>query len=85
MNAKNLITLTLAAALGCVGASLADAAMISINPSKDNTLYEYVPAIGDRSNALGFHFFTGKTAQNLIRRGVLAFDIAGNIPSGSQA
>jgi photosystem II stability/assembly factor-like uncharacterized protein len=56
---------------------------ISINPSKDNTLYEYVPADGDRSNALGNHFFAGKTAVDLIRRGVLAFDIAGSIPPGS--
>src|SRR4029077_18365848 len=83
MNAKSLITLTLTAALSCVGAGLADAAMISINPSKDNTLYEYVPANGDVSNGAGFHFFTGTTATDLIRRGVIAFDIAGNIPPGS--
>ena len=35
---------------------------ISINPSKDNTLYEYVPADGDRSNGVGDYFFAGKTA-----------------------
>ena len=35
---------------------------ISINPSKDNTLYEYVAADGDRSNGVGDYFFTGKTA-----------------------
>src|SRR5262249_16916670 len=81
--AKNLITLALTAALSCVGSGVADAAMISINPSKDNTLYEYVPANGDLSNGAGFHFFTGKTAQMTIRRGVLAFDIAGNVPPGS--
>jgi len=56
---------------------------VSINPSKDNTLYEYIPADGDRSNALGDHFFTGETADGELRRGVLAFDIAGNIPAGS--
>jgi photosystem II stability/assembly factor-like uncharacterized protein len=56
---------------------------ISINPSKDNTLYEYIPADGDRSNALGDHFFAGKTVKSEIRRGVLAFDIAGSIPPGS--
>src|SRR5438034_4831089 len=83
MTAKNLITLALTAALSCVGAGLADAAMISINPSKDNTLYEYVPANGDVSNGAGFHFFTGITVTDLIRRGVLAFDIAGNILPGS--
>jgi len=57
--------------------------MISINPSKDNTLYQYNPSEGDLSNALGFHFFTGENALGEIRRGVLAFDIAGNIPPGS--
>ena len=57
--------------------------MISIFPSKDNTLYEYNPNEGDLSNALGNHFFTGTTVFGEIRRGVLAFDIAGNIPPGS--
>jgi hypothetical protein len=57
--------------------------MISITPTKDNTLYEYVPADGDRSNGAGFHLFAGKTAMGELRRGVLAFDIAGTIPAGS--
>ena len=62
---------------------LATAQLANINPIKDNTLYQYVPADGDRSNALGFHFFTGETGMGELRRGVLAFDIAGNIPAGS--
>jgi FtsP/CotA-like multicopper oxidase with cupredoxin domain len=62
---------------------LASAVTIDINPSKDNTLYEYVPADGDLSNALGLHFFTGETAMGELRRGVLAFAIAGNVPPGS--
>src|SRR5438105_991401 len=57
--------------------------MISINPSKDNTLYQYNPNEGDLSNALGFHFFTGTILMGESRRGVLAFDIAGNVPPGS--
>jgi hypothetical protein len=60
---KSYSALLLALALACIGPGLADAAMISINPSKDNTLYEYVPENGDLSNGAGFHFFTGKTAQ----------------------
>jgi len=52
-------------------------------PSKDNTLYEYDPAEGDHSNGAGFHFFAGETAMGELRRGVLAFDIAGSIPPGS--
>lgn len=80
---KTLLTLVLAAALTFIGAGLASAATISIMPSKDNTLYEFDPDEGDFSNALGIHFFTGETAMSELRRGVLAFDIAGSIPSGS--
>src|SRR6266487_137673 len=80
---KTLLALALTGALGCIGAGSASAAMISIFPSKDNTLYEYNPSEGDLSNALGNHFFTGTTVFGEIRRGLLAFDIAGNIPPGS--
>jgi hypothetical protein len=84
MSSKTLVTLIVASALGGgLGPSLASADTININPSKDNTLYQYVPADGDRSNALGLHFFTGETAMGELRRGLLAFDIAGNIPAGS--
>jgi hypothetical protein len=82
-NSKTLLALILTAALDCVGTNLASAGSISINPSKDNTLYEYVPADGDRSNGVGIHFFTGETAMGFLRRGVVAFDIAGSIPAGS--
>jgi hypothetical protein len=78
-----LLTLALVAILGGIGPSFAMAQLANINPLKDNTLYEYVPADGDLSNALGFHFFAGETAMGQFRRGVLAFDIAGNIPAGS--
>src|SRR6266545_1901243 len=83
MNRRRLLVLAVAAALGSLGGSLASAGTVNINPSKDNTLYEYDPLDGDRSNALGFHFFAGKTAMDELRRGVLAFDIVGNIPPGS--
>jgi hypothetical protein len=82
-SSKTLLAITLAGALGGIVASSASAAMISINPSKDNTLYEYDPADGDRSNGAGFHFFAGENAMGEIRRGVLAFDVAGRIPPGS--
>jgi len=82
-SSKILLTLVVATALGALGGGLASAGTVNINPSKDNTLYEYDPDIGDLSNALGLHFFAGKTAMNTLRRGVLAFDIAGNIPPGS--
>ncbi len=79
---KALVALLLVS-LSYIGARSASGATINIMPSKDNTLYEYVKVDGDRSNALGSHFFTGKTVQSELRRGVLAFDIAGSIPPGS--
>jgi hypothetical protein len=80
---KILLPFVIATVLGGIGPSLAIADIININPIKDNTLYEYDPAEGDMSNALGNHFFAGETAMGELRRGVLAFDIAGSIPSGS--
>jgi len=82
ITSKTLLALILTTAHGLVAGSM-NAATISIIPSKDNTLYEYDPADGDTSNALGFHFFAGETAMGELRRGVLAFDIAGHIPPGS--
>ena len=83
MNRRRLVALGIAAALISLEANLASAGIVNINPSKDNTLYEYDPLDGDRSNALGFHFFAGETGMNELRRGVLAFDIAGSVPPGS--
>jgi hypothetical protein len=83
MRSKTLLTAALAAAISYASTGLANADMISINPSKDNTLYEYDPAEGDHSNGAGFHFFAGENAMGELRRGVLAFDVAGTIPAGS--
>jgi hypothetical protein len=80
---KTLLAVTLAGAFSGIVAGSASAGMISINPTKDNTLYEYNPSEGDLSNGAGFHFFAGENAMSEIRRGVLAFDIAGSIPAGS--
>src|SRR6266481_8319022 len=82
ITSKTLLAILLTTAFGFIAGS-ANAAIINITPSKDNTLYEYDPADGDTSNALGLHFFAGKTAMGELRRGVLAFDIAGSIPAGS--
>ncbi len=82
-NSKTLHALILTVGLIFIGAGLASALTISIMPSKDNTLYDYDPAEGDHSNGAGFHFFAGVTSMSELRRGVLAFDIAGSIPPGS--
>ena len=71
----------IAAALVTAGATLTSATTINLNPSKDNTLYEYIN--DDLSNGAGNHLFAGKTGQGYIRRAVLAFNIAGSIPPGS--
>jgi len=61
----------------------ASAATAVFAPSKDNTLYE--SATGDASNGVGDGLFAGRTNPNtdLLRRAVLAFDVASQIPSGS--
>jgi hypothetical protein len=83
ITSKTLLAVTLITVLGCASVSSASAAIIVINPSKDNTLYEYDPAEGDHSNGAGFHFFAGENGMGELRRGVLAFDVAGTIPAGS--
>jgi len=83
MDRRRLLTLVVATTLGALGGSFANAGTINIMPSKDNTLYEYVPAEGDHSNGAGFHLFAGENGEGEVRRGVLAFDIAGTIPPGS--
>jgi hypothetical protein len=54
---------------------------IQLPPSKDNTLYE--DDFGIASNGQGQHFFAGRTNAGSIRRGLIAFDIACNIPAGA--
>ncbi|HET6274253.1 MAG TPA: DNRLRE domain-containing protein [Bacteroidota bacterium] len=56
---------------------------VTLSPSKDNTLYE--SATGSLSNGAGSHFFAGRTNQltESIRRGLLAFDVAGAVPAGA--
>ena len=59
-------------------AAPAGPSMIAIGPTKDNTLYEQPE--GALSNGAGKHIFAGRNNGELIRRGVIAFDFAGNIP-----
>jgi hypothetical protein len=57
---------------------------VSIGASKDNTLYE--DAGGSLSNGAGQHMFAGKTnltTNGLLRRALVAFDVAGNVPAGA--
>jgi hypothetical protein len=80
---KILLPLAIGAILVGFCPSSTIAQLANINPIKDNTLYEFDAVEGDVSNALGQHFFAGETGTGELRRGVFAFDIAGNVPAGS--
>jgi len=68
------------AVLLAIGTSGAATGTVAIQPSMDNTLFE--DSQGALSNGAGIHFFAGKTAINELRRGLIAFDIAGSVPPG---
>lgn len=55
---------------------------IVLTPSKDNTLFE--SSGGTLSNGAGVHLFAGATASRSLRRALLAFDVASQIPPGSR-
>lgn len=59
-------------------AAVAD--MVDLPAAQDNTIYQE----GDLSNGAGNHFFAGKTnrAPVWLRRALIQFNIAGNIPAG---
>jgi spore coat protein A len=78
---------TLAAAL-LLAAALASAAQVTINPVKDNTIYQGTdPATGevfeDNSCGAGAEVYAGTTNDGFNRRALLQFDIAGAVPAGS--
>ena len=71
-------------ALGtCISVSAWAQTQVIIGASKDNTLYQN--SMGALSNGAGDHFFVGTTASlsENIRRGLLAFNIRGSIPTGA--
>ena len=56
---------------------------VTINPTKDNTIFS---ENGDRSNGQGNSIFTGKTGGQLgtyLRRALIAFDVLAAVPEGS--
>jgi hypothetical protein len=82
-----IFCLTFALTLSVTAA--ASAAVVSIGPSKDNTLIQATNPNAQLSNGLG-DIFTGRTNQDgqgvatvSIRRGLAQFDIAGSVPAGA--
>ena len=51
---------------------------VDLEPSKDNTIFSE----GSESSGQGPHLFVGKTG-SAVRRTLLAFDVAGNVPGGA--
>lgn len=76
-----LCALALVAMFGPVAATAQT--QITIGATKDNTLYE--SPTGALSNGAGQHFFAGRSSQitGSIRRGLIAFDVAGSVPTGA--
>ena len=75
-----VITAVAATALVAGAAGPAPAAIVTLAPSKDNTLY--FSTIGAWSNGAGQYVFCGRTALGEQRRAVMAFDLS-SIPAGS--
>src|SRR5713226_6956730 len=70
--------------LGAIPALRSRAATVTINPSKDNTLFE--SSSSELSDGAGGTMYAGKTGFNdgfLRRRAVMAFDIAGSLPANA--
>lgn len=73
--------LSLAASPASAPASAQSSELVTLHPSRDNTLY-YHPD-GATSNGLGVHVFAGHTNHGHERRILVAFDVAGAVPDQS--
>lgn len=63
-------------------APICSADIVSIAAARDATIYE--SADGASANGAGRYLFAGRTNQNLARRGLLFFDLAGLLPAGAE-
>lgn len=61
------------------GTAVAD--QVILDASKDNTLFETND--GSLSNGIGEFLYSGMTNGHVLRRAVIAFDIAANVPTGA--
>jgi spore coat protein A len=78
---RAICALVFAACIAATGSAYATS--VEIQASGDNTLYQ--SATGAISNGIGAHMFVGRSnqASDSIRRGLVRFDVAANVPSGS--
>lgn len=77
----NHIRLALVTGISLISFSLYAQVEIKITAGKDNTLYQ--STTGSFSNGSGAGFFAGQNNHGEARRGLLHFDIAGNVPQGA--
>ena len=70
------------AAWVAIPVALAQTTTVTLNPDKDNTLYE--SATGSLSNGAGAYLFSGVTGQPGIRRTLVHFNVAGSVPAGAR-
>jgi hypothetical protein len=70
------------ALLGGWLASAAAADVVTIEPVRDNTLFQ--DATGSLSNGAGPVLYAGNTGQGLARRTLVRFDIAAHVPAGAR-
>src|SRR5262249_12118097 len=68
------------ALMAWLGTAPALAEVVTLAPSQDTTIYS---ESGDLGNGAGEYAFAGRTGVAGSRRALLAFDVAGQIPSGS--
>lgn len=87
--AKRVLLVIMAAVLGLAVAAAGSMAGASyqtrvLYPSQDNTLIE--SSTGELSNGAGPALFVGRTNQleNNLRRGLIAFDVAADLPAGAK-
>lgn len=81
---RGLLGAAAAAAAGWVAVVAAFADVVQVPAARDNTLYEDLD--GRFSNGAGDHLFAGRNelrSGGLVRRGLLAFDIAAAVPPGA--
>jgi hypothetical protein len=79
---RTLLYSTFLIALALVVPPSAAQTEVTIEPSKDNSLFESMA--GNVSNGVGVYLFAGTTARRSeIRRAVLRFDVAGDVPAGA--
>ncbi|MFO1350139.1 MAG: DNRLRE domain-containing protein [Gammaproteobacteria bacterium] len=90
MRAAYSCGLALAALWAGGAAPVAAVEVVTLTANRDNTLYETDPDQGgqvfERSNGQGIYLFVGRTGSdggNRLRRALIAFDVAGQVPAGA--